>query len=250
MPWGYLITVALIAVCTGCAAAPLRRPRTSRTPHVDGRDGAERAAVRRVRLPRRGDTRRGAAARPRHLGRAHRARTRSALDGSARRHRVARDADPRRGCVGDARRARHRRPPLPAGDAAHPPRTVRRHSSRRQPLRGHPVRRGREPRARRLPAAPSRRDRTGARLLPRRRLSRRCQEPRGQTARLPAREPRVAVRERELRASSRSVLGVVGRRACALSPGLEPARASSGSSRCRCSSPAARPVAISRCPPR
>jgi acetyl esterase/lipase len=26
MPWGYLVTVALIAVCTGCAAAPLRRP--------------------------------------------------------------------------------------------------------------------------------------------------------------------------------------------------------------------------------
>lgn len=26
MPWGYLITVALIALCTGCAVAPLRRP--------------------------------------------------------------------------------------------------------------------------------------------------------------------------------------------------------------------------------
>ena len=75
----------------GGAVAPSR---TSRTPHVDGRDGAERAAVRRVRLPRRGDTRRGAAARPRHLGRAHRARTRSALDGSARRHRVARRRGP------------------------------------------------------------------------------------------------------------------------------------------------------------
>jgi acetyl esterase/lipase len=26
MPWGYLITVALVAICTGCAVAPLRRP--------------------------------------------------------------------------------------------------------------------------------------------------------------------------------------------------------------------------------
>ena len=112
--------------------------------------------------------------------------------------------------------------PLPAGDAAHPPRTVRRHSSRREPLGGHPVRRGCESGARRLPAPPSRSDRTGARLLPRRRLSRWCQEPRGQTARLPAREPRVAVRQRELRASSRFVRGVVGRRPSGCRLGSDP----------------------------
>ncbi len=113
--------------------------------------------------------------------------------------------------------------------------------------RGHPLWRGRKPRARHLPAAPSRRDGTGARLLPRRRLSRRRQEPRGQTARLPAREPRVAVRR--ARATRfvplRSSESLADAHA-ALSPGLEPARVSSGSSRWRCSSPAARPVAISR----